>query len=252
MNYTKAQLFEQLPKEWKTALEPSKIFNAPFWDDSIIPTLNKERFLPKFEDIFSVFKLIKPSEVKVVLLGQDPYPNEGDAHGLSFSVQKGRALPASLKIIYEELTMEYNINPSKISTTSGNLEEWVNEGVLLLNTVLTVKPHEPDSHAKLGWENFTLEVLKYLAYNTDAAFLLLGQKAQKTFSVIESEYKEKQQHQKKTKAKIRLGDLCIIKAAHPSPMARRYGFLGSNCFRNINTELIKRGILPIRWAKIFN
>lgn len=182
---------------------------------------------PKGPDIFNAFNHTPFDNVKVIILGQDPYHGNGQAHGLSFSVQKGITTPPSLKNIYKEL--ETDIPGFKIPV-HGNLTKWADEGVLLLNATLTVRAHEAGSHQGKGWEIFTDRVIAELsARKTGLVFLLWGKYAQNKTALIDA-----------TKH-------TILKAAHPSPFSAYNGFFGSKHFSTANQKLRDQGITPIDW-----
>jgi len=211
------------------------------WNDMVHEELNKSYFqslvqflreedqhktiLPPKEDRLSCFRLTPYDQVKVVIIGQDPYHNIGQAHGLSFSVQKG-AYPPSLKNIYKELVDDLLIQyPS-----TGNLSSWAKQGVLLLNTVLTVVLHEPMSHQKKGWEEFTLEVVKRINLkNSPVVFILWGS------------------HAMKFKAFLNNPKHLVLTSVHPSPLSAHRGFFGSKPFSKTNQFLIDNQIDPINW-----
>lgn len=185
---------------------------------------------PKGADIFNAFNHTPLDKVKVVILGQDPYHGQGQAHGLSFSVQKGIAVPPSLKNMYKELAEEF---PDYQIPNHGELTSWADQGVLLLNATLTVRAHEPGSHQKRGWEIFTDYVISELAAKKSGlVFLLWGKYAQQKESLI---YSTKNH---------------ILKAAHPSPFSAYNGFFGSNHFKLANEILVKEGLTPIDWQII--
>lgn len=182
---------------------------------------------PKGGDIFNALNHTPFDQVKVVILGQDPYHGTGQAHGLSFSVQKGMAVPPSLKNIYKELTTD--IAGFK-APGHGDLTQWADEGVLLLNATLTVRAHEAGSHQGRGWETFTDKIISELSdKRTGLIFLLWGKYAQNKSTLIDGH--------KHT----------IIKAAHPSPFSAHSGFLGSGPFSKTNEKLIEQGQKPINW-----
>lgn len=182
---------------------------------------------PKGSDIFNAFNHTPFDQVKVVILGQDPYHGQGQAHGLSFSVQKGIAVPPSLKNMYKELAEEFQ--DFKIPN-HGDLTSWADQGVLLLNATLTVRAHEAGSHQNKGWENFTNHVIAELsAQKSGLVFLLWGRFAQQKESLIDM-----------TKHHV-------LKAAHPSPFSAYNGFFGSNHFAKTNEILVKEGLTPINW-----
>lgn len=185
------------------------------------------RIYPKGSDIFNAFNTTSFDKVKVVILGQDPYHGEQQAHGLSFSVQKGIAIPRSLNNIYKELSTDI---PGFSMPTHGNLEEWAKQGVLLLNATLTVRASEAGSHQKKGWEQFTDEVIKKISEEKQGiVFILWGSYAQSKSILID----QKKHH--------------IIKSVHPSPLSVERGFWGSRPFSKANDFLIKEGKTPIDW-----
>ena len=182
---------------------------------------------PKNEDIFNAFNYTPFDQVKVVIIGQDPYHGQGQAHGLSFSVQKGIIPPPSLKNIYKELAND--IQDFQIPN-HGDLTSWAKQGVLLLNATLTVNAHEPGSHQKRGWEKFTDHVISEISgKKTGVIFLLWGKFAQQKEDLIDT-----------TKHHV-------LKAAHPSPFSAYNGFLGSKPFSKTNDILKKQGLSPINW-----
>lgn len=182
---------------------------------------------PKGNDIFNAFNHTPFDKVKVIILGQDPYHGQGQAHGLSFSVQKGIPVPPSLKNMYKELADEFA--DFKIPN-HGDLTSWANQGVLLLNATLTVRAHEAGSHQKKGWEQFTDYVISELSkQRSGLVFLLWGRYAQQKEVLIDT-----------TKH-------TILKAAHPSPFSAYNGFFGSNHFKKANELLVKEGLTPINW-----
>lgn len=183
---------------------------------------------PSMYDIFNAFKLTPFSKVKVVILGQDPYHGEGQAMGLSFSVPKNKELPPSLKNIYKELKDDLGVNPPD----SGDLTAWAKQGVLLLNTVLTVRAGMANSHAGKGWEILTDDVIKKISCGRkNVVFILWGNNARSKKSLI-----DKSKH-------------LIIESAHPSPLSAYNGFFNSKPFSKTNTYLSARGIEPIDWSK---
>lgn len=177
--------------------------------------------------IFNAFNTTPLSQVKAVIIGQDPYYGPNQAHGLSFSVQKGLALPPSLRNIFHELNSDLGIAPAK----HGNLTQWAEEGVLLLNSVLTVEAGQPTSHQKQGWEDFTDAVIDVLNEQREhIVFILWGAYAQRKGQRI-----DQNKH-------------LVLKAAHPSPLAaNRGGFFGCKAFSKTNNYLKQNGIEPIKW-----
>ena len=195
--------------------------NYPKIDElnSMIKKIDEQRLTktiyPPKEQVFRVFDLAL-EDIKVVILGQDPYHNPGQACGLSFSVNDGVPLPKSLINIYKELHDDLGIKPAK----TGNLESWFNQGVFLLNAVLTVEKNSPASHSKMGWENFTDYIIENISEkNENIVFVLWGAYARSKNKLIDS-----------SKHKI-------IESAHPSPLSAYRGFFGSKVFSQINSYL---------------
>ncbi len=186
----------------------------------------KKTIFPPKNYVFNALKLTPYSNVKVVIVGQDPYHGEGEAHGLSFSVQKGIKVPPSLRNIYQELYSDLSITPP----SDGDLTKWAEEGVLLLNAVLTVEKDKPASHKNLGWEKLTDYIIKVLNNKeTPIVFILWGNFA-----------KEKQKLITNPKH-------LVLTSAHPSPFSARYGFFGSKPFSKTNEFLIKTNQKQIDW-----
>lgn len=187
---------------------------------------NHKVFYPKTEDIFSALKATPLAQVKVVILGQDPYHGEGQAHGLSFSVQQGVAIPPSLKNIFKELQSDLGITPP----SHGCLLDWAKEGILLLNSTLTVLPGIPDSHSQIGWSDFTdAVIIKLNQIKRPLVFILWGSHAQK-----KGEKVDKNKH-------------LVVSSPHPSPLAAYRGFFGSKPFSKTNQFLVSKKIDPVNW-----
>ena len=183
---------------------------------------------PPREELFTAFELTPPEAVRVVILGQDPYHEPGQAHGLAFSVRRGVKLPPSLRNIYQELESDLGISPAK----DGDLSAWARQGVLLLNTVLTVESGKANSHKSFGWQRFTDAVLAACAgLPQPVAFVLWGGQAQKKAPLLEGS------------AAPRL----ILQSAHPSPLSSYRGFFGSRPFSQINAFLRENGEAEIDW-----
>lgn len=186
----------------------------------------KHTVYPDMYSIFNALKLTPYKDVRVVILGQDPYHEPNQAHGLCFSVQDGTPLPPSLKNIYKELEADLGIPPSK----SGDLTRWAKQGVLLLNTVLTVRRGEANSHKGKGWELLTDEIIRKLNDKTEpVVFILWGANARSKKSLITNPIHG------------------IIESAHPSPLSAFNGFFGSRPFSRTNKFLILNRIPPINW-----
>ena len=187
---------------------------------------NKTIYPPQ-DQIFNAFDLSSFENTKVIILGQDPYHNEGQAHGLSFSVPKGVSIPPSLRNIYQELLSDLDITPSQ----SGNLTHWASQGVLLLNSVLTVEKNSPGSHAKSGWVDFTDTVIDILnEKKQNLVFLLWGAYAQKKTELI-----DQNKH-------------LVLTAAHPSPFSAHKGFFGCKHFSQTNDYLKMHNQQTIDWT----
>ncbi len=186
---------------------------------------------PPKQLIFNSFLQVPLDQVKVVIIGQDPYHGCGQAHGLSFSVPQGVAAPPSLKNIFKELESDLHLKPPK----HGCLLSWAHQGVLLLNATLTVREGEAGSHYKQGWETFTDNAIKEIALqDRPIVFLLWGKFAQeKCLHLIEEGKSSKH---------------LILKTTHPSPFSAHYGFLGSKHFSQTNAFLVKNGLEPIDWS----
>jgi uracil-DNA glycosylase len=181
---------------------------------------------PKGNKIFNAFDKTPFDKVKVVILGQDPYHEPGQAHGLCFSVNDGVLLPPSLQNIYKEIQNDLGIAPPR----SGNLERWAEQGVLLLNATLTVRAHSAGSHQNKGWEEFTDAVVHKIAEEkTHVVFLLWGSYAQKKGDFINP------------------AKHLILKSPHPSPLSAHRGFFGNKHFSKTNDYLIQNGQAPIKW-----
>ncbi len=178
--------------------------------------------LPPANQVFAALERTQPEATRVVILGQDPYPTPGHAHGLAFSVEPGIPLPHSLRNIFKEMQSDLGAQPP-----NGDPRFWADQGVLLLNTVLTVPAGEANGHKTLGWQALTTQVLDRLK-SKPRAYLLWGQQAQKT-------------------AQTGPDDLRIA-TAHPSPLSARHGFFGSKPFSQVNAWLKQRGEAPINWT----
>ena len=186
------------------------------------------RVFPEEKNVFNALELTPFESVKVVILGQDPYHGFGQAHGLSFSVQKGTPLPPSLKNIYKELQEDIGGE----FPTEGDLSHWAKQGVLLLNTVLTVEEGNANSHKGMGWETLTNRLIESLnELNHPVIFILWGKPAQDKEKLITNP------------------SHVILKAPHPSPLSAYRGFFGSKPFSKVNEILIQQGQTPIRWIE---
>lgn len=217
-----------LPPSWLPLLEPATAEPSFRQLDSFLDqelALQKQ-ILPARTEIYRALELTPPDQVKVLLLGQDPYPTPGHAHGLCFSVQATvRPLPGSLRNVFKELQADVGFR----IPNNGFLERWARQGMLMLNTVLTLEAGRANSHAKRGWEPFTDRIIQAVAAQpTRVVFLLWGASAhQKAKWVTQPHHR-------------------VIKCAHPSPLSAKK-FLGCRCFSQTNRELVDGGLTPIDW-----
>ncbi|MGB1011147.1 MAG: uracil-DNA glycosylase [Thiolinea sp.] len=221
---------KSLSPGWQAAL--SAEFSKPYMQELQAFLTSEEaaekQILPPAEQRFNALQSTEPDNVKVVILGQDPYPTPGHAHGLSFSVQPGvKPLPRSLGNINKELLSDLGIDNSH----TGCLQPWAQQGVLLLNTVLSVEAGNAGSHQKRGWEHFTDTIIRYISEQAKpCVFILWGKQAQNKTALIDHTRHE------------------IIASAHPSPLSARRGFFGSQPFSRTNTFLASKGRKSIDWA----
>ena len=217
----------QLESEWLEVLQPE--FNKPYFTELksfLLEEKLRYKVFPPGNRIFAAFDHTPFSKVKVVILGQDPYHGDGQAHGLCFSVPDGVAIPPSLVNIYKELNSDLGIQIPQ----SGNLEKWARQGVLLLNATLTVRAYQAGSHQKRGWEHFTDEVIRQLsARHSGLVFILWGSYAQAKENMIDT-----------TKH-------FVLKAVHPSPLSVYRGFFGCRHFSITNELLTAAGKEPVDW-----
>ena len=213
--------------DWYEALKGE--FSKPYYR-TLFQTVNEEYrtrlIFPPAEDIFNAFHLTPLKKVKVVILGQDPYHNNGQAHGLCFSVKPDVEIPPSLVNIYKELEDDLGC----YIPNNGNLEKWAKQGVLLLNTVLTVRAHQANSHQGKGWEHFTDAIIQAVnAQDRPVVYMLWGRPAQSKIPML-------------TNPKH-----LILKAPHPSPLSAYRGFFGCKHFSQANAFLEEHGVAPIDW-----
>ncbi len=226
--YTYQMLDIQIEKSWKGRL--SAFFESDTWNklsEFIQGEYLSKTVYPKKEDLLKAFELTSFEDVKVVILGQDPYHGEGQAHGLCFSVPEGVRTPPSLKNIYKEIESDLGI---KKDPTDGNLEEWGRQGVFLLNAILSVVAAQPASHRGQGWEGFTDTVIKTISREREGVvFMLWGNFAKSKKDLIDTS-----RH-------------LVLEAPHPSPFSAHTGFLGCKHFSQANEYLKKRGGKGIEW-----
>lgn len=217
----------KIAEDWKALLQEE--FDKPYFEE-LIRFVKEEyathRIYPRGSNIFRAFDKCPFDRLKVVIIGQDPYHGPNQAHGLCFSVADGVPHPPSLQNIFKEVA-------SDIGTpipTSGNLDRWAEQGVLLLNAVLTVREHEAASHAGRGWERFTDAVVRAISeHKQGVVYMLWGSYAQKKGAIADPARN------------------CILKAVHPSPLSAYRGFLGCKHFSKANEYLLSRGETPILW-----
>ena len=218
----------RIEQSWKDALAGE--FGKPYFE-SLVRFLHKEKaegqvIYPPGSQIFRAFDLTPLDKLKVVILGQDPYHGPGQAHGLSFSVPASVTAPPSLKNIFKEIESDLGVKMSGYP----DLEKWARQGVLLLNAVLTVRAGMAASHSKIGWEEFTDAVIRYISDNCEGVvFLLWGNFARSKSALI-----DRSRHH-------------VLEAAHPSPLARG-AFFGSRHFSQTNALLSAQGKTPIDWV----
>lgn len=220
-------MYQKLEKSWLVAL--SKEFTKDYFlelNEKIKKAYIEKRIYPSKENIFAALNLCPLDKVKVVIIGQDPYHGEGQAHGLAFSVLPETKIPPSLKNIYKEISNDLG----KEIPATGNLNAWAEQGVLLLNATLTVESQQPGSHQGIGWEIFTDEIIKTISDQKEhMVFLLWGKYAEAKANLIDE-----------TKH-------LVLKAPHPSPFSAHSGFFGCRHFSQANEYLEKNKIKPIDW-----
>ena len=213
--------------DWKSLL--SEQFEQPYWEElqRFVQTERlHDQVFPAHDEVFRALRLTPHADVRAVILGQDPYHGPGQAHGLSFSVRPGVAVPPSLRNIYKELHDDMGIE----HPGHGNLEAWARSGVLLLNSVLTVRAHDAGSHRKQGWEILTDRIIEVVSEKSDpVVFILWGNLARSKASLIASHHH-------------------IIESPHPSPLSASRGFFGTKPFSRANDELVESRREPIDWS----
>lgn len=221
----------KIDPSWLAVLKPQ--FDAPYFAQLkafLIAERQQFECYPKGSDIFAAFDRTPFDKVKVVILGQDPYHEPGQAHGLCFSVPNGTAVPPSLVNIIREINTDLGLN---IPTHTGNLTRWADQGVLLLNATLTVRAHQAGSHQHHGWEQFTDATIQALsAQRQHLVFLLWGR-----YAISKAQLIDHSKH-------------CVLTAPHPSPLSVYRGFFGCRHFSQCNQYLANHGIAPIDWSLI--
>ena len=218
-----------ITNDWQQPLEVE--FKKPYYKDlykKVLEEYRSRQIFPNPDDIFNAFHLTPLKDVKVVILGQDPYHNDGQAHGLCFSVQPGVQPPPSLQNIFKELQSDLGIVPPK----DGTLTKWAERGVLMLNTTLTVRRGQANSHKNLGWTTFTDHIIEKLnEHEQPIVFLLWGGNARSKKKLITAP-----QH-------------LVLESVHPSPLSAYNGFFGCKHFSKCNAFLEAHGIDPIDWDR---
>ena len=217
----------RMAPEWKALL--GNEFEKPYFTE-LVGFVKQEyatrRIFPAGRNIFRALDKCLPQDIRVVIIGQDPYHGEGQANGLCFSVNDGVPFPPSLINIFKEVQADTGAP----YPTSGNLDRWAEQGVLLLNAVLTVRAHEAASHAGHGWEQFTDAVVQAIAqHRENVVYMLWGAYAQRKGAIVDPKRN------------------CILKTVHPSPLSAHRGFLGCRHFSQANTYLTAHGQAPIHW-----
>jgi uracil-DNA glycosylase len=220
-------LFESFPKSWSALLREEARKDYLFsLEKKVEEAYASSICFPPKQKIFETFALCKPQELRVVILGQDPYHGAGEAHGLSFSVRQGIKTPPSLRNIFKELESEFEID----LTRTTDLTCWAEQGVFLLNSVLTVEKNRAGSHSKWGWEEFTNATIEFISKeNAHVVFVLWGDYARKKKGLID------------------LSKHAVIESAHPSPLSSYRGFFGSKPFSKINAQLRSWEMAEIKW-----
>ena len=217
---------DKIGNNWDDILKEE--YNKPYFEklmNFIEDEYSKYTIYPDKNNIYNALKLTPPDKVKVVILGQDPYINKDQANGLSFSVQPGIVIPPSLRNIFREQRKDLGI----IQPNSGDLTKWAEQGVLLLNTTLTVRAGLSNSHQGKGWGIFTDSIIKYLGQKENIVFMLWGNNAKAKRKLIDSSKN------------------LILEAAHPSPLSATRGFFGCQHFSKANNYLIEHNLSPIDW-----
>jgi uracil-DNA glycosylase len=222
--------FGELPTSWRAQLADE--LAKPYFRKLETFVANERataQVFPPADEVFAAFEHTPFESVRVMILGQDPYHDDNQAHGLAFSVRRGVKLPPSLRNIYKELDADLGV----AAPSHGCLQAWADRGVMLLNTVLTVRAHQANSHRKKGWESFTDRVIEVLAARKDPlVFVLWGKPAQKKLPLIDR-YD---------------GHHAAVLGAHPSPLSANNGFFGSKPFSRVNAALTGWGKPPIDWS----
>ncbi|WP_433057900.1 uracil-DNA glycosylase [Dactylosporangium sp. CS-033363] len=220
-------LLDFMPEDWREAVTPYvDPTTVAALSSFVVEQYNSGVVYPRKQDIYAAYKLSPLASTRVLILGQDPYIKPGQAHGLSFSVPPGVAVPPSLRNVYQEMRDDLGVDPPP----SGDLTAWTRQGVMLLNAVLTVRAGTPNSHKGQGWENITDATIRALNDKPErVVFVLWGAAAKAKAPFITNNHH------------------VVLRAGHPSPM-NQTGFLGSRPFSRINAALAAAGTLPVRWS----
>ena len=220
-------LFESFPKSWSALLREEARKDYLFsLEKKVEEAYPSSICFPPKQKIFEAFALCKPQDLRVVILGQDPYHGAGESHGLAFSVRQGIKTPPSLRNIFKELESEFEID----LTRTTDLTCWAEQGVFLLNSVLTVEKNRAGSHSKWGWEEFTNATIEFISKeNAHVVFVLWGDYARKKKGLID------------------LSKHAVIESAHPSPLSSYRGFFGSKPFSRVNAQLRSWEMAEIKW-----
>ena len=220
-----ADIFDNLPVEWREFIGDE--LNKNYWQ-LLFQKLNSqtENIFPIKSDIFRAFNLVKPNDVKLVIIGQDPYIHKDEAIGVAFGINETAKVPPSLNNIFKEIRNEYNVPEDHVFDKT--LTYIAEQGVLLLNTILTVNEGKSNSHKDFGWERFTKYIISRLNETTNCVFLALGRQAEKFIEGIDESR--------------------VVIAGHPSPLNRSGNFLNSSVFMLVNSVLEDNGFVPINWV----
>lgn len=220
-------LFESFPKSWSALLrEEARKEYLFLLEKKVEEAYASSICFPPKQKIFETFALCKPQDLRVVILGQDPYHGAGEAHGLAFSVRQGIKTPPSLRNIFKELESEFEID----LTRTTDLTCWAEQGVFLLNSVLTVEKNRAGSHSKWGWEEFTNATIEFISKeNAHVVFVLWGDYARKKKNLID------------------MSKHAVIESTHPSPLSSYRGFFGSKPFSKVNAQLRSWEMAEIKW-----
>lgn len=218
----------KISNDWAPHLQPE--YKKDYYKNlyqQVVEEYQTNQVFPPSEDIFNAFHYTPLSEVKVVILGQDPYHDVGQAHGLCFSVKPGIDIPPSLRNIYKEIAEDLGLP----IPNHGYLVHWATQGVFMLNTLLTVRAHQPMSHQHIGWQNFTDEVIRIInRQDRPVVFMLWGKPAQGKAALLDNP------------------NHLILTAPHPSPLSAHRGFFGCKHFSKANEFLVAHGATPIDWS----